>query len=371
MLIFFKKLFLFLIPVGLFFVFPIAVFVLSREYYSIRDAINYQKQNKEALIGFAYSNDLPGLKERLVSEKNPEILALGTSITGQFRKEFFVEPATFATASNGAITLDEMKTFIEKLPADNKTKLIILGFRSQTFLDINEANVKEKFSLSGVLLKARLIYWDYLAGKFSLKDLWDQSQNTKNIGVNAFINNEGFREDGSYQYSKILTDPNRQNILKATIDSFVEGYQKNRESAGYRYAFSEATITSLNELLALCQQKNIYVIGFLTPYPPDKYQEIIRLDDVYKERALQLPKTVKKVFSDYGFDFYNFSDISILGLDKNNTEFVDSVHGTDKLYLRMTIYMAERNKQLLKYVDISKDRKLLENTKNDFLEFSL
>jgi len=371
MLIFLKKFFLFLLPLGLFFVFPLAVFVLSKEYYSVDNAILYQIKNQSAIIGFAYRNDNRGLKEMLVASKNPEVLALGTSITGQFRKEFFIESANFITASNAVVTLDEMKSFIEKLPPDNRTKLIIFGFGEEAFQDATKSPPKEKWSLSEVLIKSRLIYWDYLAGKFSLKDLWGQPRNMKNIGVNAFINNEGFREDGSYQYARILTNPNRKEVLKTTIDGVVTGYQKDRKGTGYQYPVSDKIIESLNELLALCQKKNMYVIGFLSPYPPERYQEIIRLDDVYTERALQLPKTVGKVFSDYGFDFYNFSDISVLGLDKNNTEFADSTHGTDKLFLRITMHMAERNKQLQKYVDLSKVQELLQNTKNDFLEFSL
>lgn len=371
MLFFFKKLFIFLLPIGLFFAFPLTVFFLSKEYYSVSGAIDYQTKNPEALVGFAYGGDDQAFKGMLVAQKNPEVFALGASITGEFRKEFFIESANFVTASNAVVTFNDMKSFIKNLPADNKTKIIIFGFTArQTFFseDAPKNAQKTHTTAATILDRSRLIYWQYLTGKFSLQNLWYQSQNAKKIGMSASINNDGFRADGSYQYEKILTDPNRKEILQSSVNGFISEYQKNRALSGYQNSVSNATIAELTELLQLCQKKNIYAIGFLQPYPPAVYEEFTNLNDASAKRVSELSKTIEKIFSNHNFAFYDFSDISVLGLQKNNTEFVDWGHGTDKLYLRMVISMAKKNKELQKYVDIQKNQRLLQNTTKDFID---
>jgi hypothetical protein len=367
MLVFLKKVFLFILPVGLFFAFPLVVFIVSKEYYSVPKAIRYQTENPEALVGFAYGGDDISFKEKLVAEKNPEVFALGASITGEFRKEFFIESANFVTASNAVVTINDMKSFVENLPLDNKTKLIIFGFTArQTFFSPDMSNSKKtKMTAATLLDRSRLIYWQYMTGKFSLKTLWEKSRSAKKIGMTAYINNDGFRGDGSYQYDKILTDSNRKEILQSSIDGFLSDYQKNRELSGYEHPFLDTTTNSLVELLELCKKKNIYAIGFLQPYPSEMYQEFTKFSDSNMKKT---SKTLEEIFTDNDFAFFDFSDISVLGLKKNNTEFVDWGHGTDKLYLRMVMHMAEKNEELRNYVDMTKDRQLLQNTKKDFID---
>lgn len=366
---FIKKLLIFLTPICFFFAFSLAVFVLGREYYSASDALMSQKQDPRAIIGFAYSTPA-NLKQLLITEKNPEVFALGTSRTGQFRKEFFNDPKIFATASNSVVSIDGMKTFIEELPADSKTRLVILGLDQIMFASSHptETAPGSSFERFRSFFSGRWItvLTDYFSGKFSFKQLLDQSRNTSNVGLNALINADGFREDGSYQYSRILTNPNRIENLRASVDAIVTMFKKDPSLSDYKEPVSDSVISSLNELLAVSKKRNIYVIGFLPPYPAATYQELMSLNDTYVNRVLQLPKIIGKNFQDNGFAFYDFSDSMILG--NHDTEFVDSAHGADKMYLRMTIYMAERNKEFAKYVDIQKDKRLLENSKKDFLE---
>ena len=55
--------------------------------------------------------------------------------------------------------------------------------------------------------------------------------------------------------------------------------------------------------------------------------------------------------------------------DGKNTEFVDAVHGTDLMYLKMFMYMAERSKSIRNYVDIDKLNFFLKESTGDFLSF--
>ncbi|MCX6738817.1 MAG: hypothetical protein NT098_02055 [Candidatus Parcubacteria bacterium] len=364
-----KRLFLFLLPFALFFSFPVFILFVSRESYSIEQAVQTQKKYPEAIVGFAYSN-ISGYQQMLVNEKNPAVFALGNSHTGQFRKAFFIQSSNFITAGNGVGTIDGMNTFIENLPKNNTTKVLIIGLDQFMFSSpsLVEGAPDTGYERTRDLLSGRwkTFYLDFFAKKFSINSLFSQSQKTKNIGLIGVTRGQGFREDGSYQYVWMLTKPNREETLKNAIDTSILLIKENRSSSPSNAPFSSKSIASLNKLLILCQKKNIYVIGFLSPYPLSIYQEDMSINDLYKKRILEFPKVVNGIFSNYGFALYDFTNSSILG--NRDTEFVDQGHGTDKLYLRMVIYMAERNKQLAKYVDIAKDKELLKNTKRDFIE---
>jgi hypothetical protein len=364
-----KKFILFLLPLGLLFIFPVFVFVASKEYYSPEQALLFQQKNPKTIVGFAYSGDSATFKELLVTKKNPAVFSLGTSRVGEFRKEFFHDSEQFVTASNAISSIDDMKTFVEKLPSNNQQKILILGLDQNMFWSSRSKESKRQSNFERMkkffLIEWKEPYLDYFSGKFSPKELWKKSANSKNIGLSGIIKNDGFRNDGSYQYSTLLTVKEREKTLKVSIDALVTMFQKERSSSDFKEPVSKKALSSLNELLMLCKKRNIHVIGFLPPYPSVTYHELIRVDDIYKERMLQLPKIAKKVFSDYGFTFFDFSDSTILG--EHDNEFVDSAHATDKYYLRMTIFMAKKDKQLEKYVDIQKAQQLLKNTENDFM----
>ncbi len=369
---FLKKFFLFLAPFGLIFILPITVFLLSREYYTIDRALLVEKEHPNAVIGLAYSN-ISGLKNALVAKNNPTVFALGTSRTGQFRKEFFTASSTFVTASNSVVSIDGMKKFIEELPDDNKTEIVILGLDPNMFLpsylheypsETDYERLKDLF-----LGRWRNFYIAYFSGRFSIKELWIRSGQTESIGLTGIMREEGFRPDGSYQYRKKLSEPNREELLKSDMDTSISLLRANRSNPYYnQYSdpFSKDVILSLDELLTLCQKKHLYVVAYIPPFPPLVYQELIRLPDGQKENVLQLPAALRETLSRHDFDFYDFSDSTILG--KHDNEFIDPSHGTDKYYLRMILYMAERNKRLSEYVDIPKDNKLLQNANKDYLD---
>jgi len=368
---FVKQLFIFLLPLGLILVFPLVIIFLGREYYSGSDAVRFQAQHPDAIVGMAYSRFYFDYKKRLISEKKPTVFSLGTSRTQEFREEFFIDSSRFVTASNGAETVDEMTTFIKELPRNNSTKLVIVALEPDIFRSSWSKEmpiIREPLLLPITLLrKWRSFYMDYFSGKFSLRGLWKNSWETNNIGLRAIMNEDGFRKDGSFQWKEFVS-PNESAIkenLKIAIDSEISGIKIKRNTSVNKEPLSLGSIASLENFLNLCRKKNIQVIGFLPPVPPDILKEIMSVDDTYKKRTLQFPKVLGRIFSDNGFEYYDLSDVSTFGGTEN--EFADQVHGTDKLYLRMVIYMAERNKDIGSYVDLSKNRRLLESISGDFI----
>ena len=64
-----------------------------------------------------------------------------------------------------------------------------------------------------------------------------------------------------------------------------------------------------------------------------------------------LSSRVSNISIKYDFTFFNLTDIRKIG--GKNTEFVDYIHGTDKLFLRSFLYMYKNSKILDPYVDVN------------------
>jgi len=370
MIIFIKKLIIFLIPIGLIFIFPILVFFLSREYYPISEVVANQAKKPDIVYGASYSFLDRSYKKSLMVSRQPEVIALGSSRIMQLRQEFFIEPNKFTNAGGGALGLDEMVKFIQELPSDHRVKLIILDLDQEVFKPLSFVVQNEAEKPNGILkwlsTDWKRVYLDYFYGKFSLKQLFQRSMATENIGLNSLINGNGFRADGSYQYGKMLSNPNHQSNLVTELSIVSSAIERDRGSFLYGDKISPTAISSLNDILKLATERNIDVVGFLPPYPNQFYQQIARVDDVYQKNMTSLPKEIDHVFSQYHFNFYDFSDIKILGA--SDQEFVDPQHGTDKLFLRLAIYMAERDPLLSKYFDLERLNKTLRETKGDYLQ---
>lgn len=364
---FLLKVVIFLLSLGVLFIFPTIVIILSREYYSPEAAVTLQESHPGALYNLSYVTSFAPYKEALVAARAPVIIAAGASRSVEFRQQFFSNPDAFTNAALPGGSLEDVEASLDYLIAHNPSiKVIILSLDSEDFdpnfsrpgLDTTD-NVYEWYR-SGW----RTNYLDYFAGKFTLSKLYERSQSTDDIGLSSLINHDGFRGDGSYQYSKILSDPQHAQAIAAQIVQSVDDINKNRY-LHFGNSTSQPALDSLSRALALCKSRGVYVVGFLPPFPQQMYQAMLSKDDAYKATVLGLPQKLQNIFSAYGFGFYNFSDDVLIGA--SDTEFIDAGHGTDKMYLRMSMYLAEHDKALQAYFDEDAMRALLKNTNTDYL----
>lgn len=375
MLIFLKKVIIFLLPVLLLFILPAAVIFFGREYVSSRDVVKIQTMYPDAIFSFAY-NDISFIpyKKLLIEEKKPTIIALGTSRVMQIRKEFFKEPEMFVNAGGGAKTLEDMKLFLEELPTDSRVKTVILGLDQTMFHDVSESPEKRTedvlpLRVANILTSmSRRMYLDYAAHKYSFSALVDASGSSHNIGLSAIMHGDGFRSDGSYVYYQASVDPDLFTKVEKELQ------QRGTEIQGYQDEFSdeqkqqmEVHLQTLSEILALCKRKGIAVVGFMPPYPPTVYNAFMGTKSFYRVMLTTTPKRVADIFSEYGYSFFNLSSVETFGGDE--TEFVDVIHGTDGMYSKIMIYLSERTKDLNGYTDIHSLKEMLKNTKGAFLPF--
>lgn len=375
MITFIKKLIIFLIPIGLVFILPGIVVFFGREYTSIKEVVKIQKEFPEAIFGFSYS-ETPFFtyKQLITKDKNPEVVTLGTSRVMQIRKEFFIKPETFVNAGGAARSLKEAKLFIEQLPKGSNVKLIILGIDQEVLYGeySNIGDMNEKSLLGRVLdttvVDSRRMYLDYLSHKYSLSKIIDEYKRTHNVGISAIINGDGFREDGSYKYSKEEGDINLYQSVQGQVDKKVEKIKLSSESVQeYNSKELKSNLVVINDILKLCKDKNIKIIVFMPPEHPDFYNAMINSTGLYHEMIKTGPKALGELLKSQGVIFFDLADINIFGGKK--TEFVDAVHGTDVMYLRMMIYMTERDKNLNKYVNINQLSGILRSTEGAFLKF--
>src|SRR3989344_7099906 len=126
------KVAVFLLPIALLFAFPVTVFLLGREEYSTKIAVQMQSIDPDIILGKAYTdtdNTAIFYKTQLVREKNPEIITMGSSRTMEFRKEFFSQPEAFVGASFSAAYAEQFEDFIRDLPPRGRVIVLGLGHR--------------------------------------------------------------------------------------------------------------------------------------------------------------------------------------------------------------------------------------------------
>lgn len=371
MIDFLKKVILFSLPVLGLFLFPSVVILTAREYVSFKDIVHTQEVFPESLFGFAYNGvSFYPYKEYLVRTKDPEVIALGTSRVMQFRKEFFTKDSVFINAGGAGKSLEDMENFVRNLPNQSSVRVIILGLDREILIgpylsqDKKEEDLLPiRFSKIAVLMSRR-IYLDYANKKFFLKDIFSTSKSTNHIGLVALLHGDGFRADGSYKYGSATKNLGRVSYVESQIKSYIETSANfsNKDTASVLKNL-EQNLRAVERIILLAKEKNITIVGIMPPYPTPVHQIIKEQDKTLVTLSLELSEIFKKK----GFSFFDFSSIEVFG--GKETEFVDAIHGTDVMYLKMVIYMAEHSNSLDAYINVPSLVNILKKIKGDFLEF--
>ncbi len=367
MLVFIKKILFFTLPTLLLFAIPAFVIFEGREYFSTKDVVEVQLEHPESIFGFAY-NDISfyPYKELLVATKNPKVIALGTSRVMQFREQFFTEEAQFVNAGGAGKSLADMERFISSLPAKSGIGVIILGLDMELFTEKGSVSENKERLLpvrfvTTVIPMSRRIYLDYLSGKLHIENIIAANNTTNNIGLSALLFKNGFRSDGSYQYAGAMTNPDRLSYIetefKQAVSKIKDDGDKDRAE---QMAYLEQNSQIVNRVLIAAKQKGITVIGIMPPYPTSVYKEMLLRDKLLPLVTNSLSDTFKA----QGMPFLDFSSIETFG--GRDTEFVDGIHGTDLMYLKMMFKLKER-KDVKGYINEERLRGLLQNAEKDFL----
>ena len=133
----------------------------------------------------------------------------------------------------------------------------------------------------------------------------------------------------------------------------------------YSDEISTPALNELRDFLKKAKDRNIFVVGLLPPHDPRL--DIALRDSVlhgeYQRQAIELITRLNALFVKFGFEFHDFGDTTALGGAAN--EMLDLTHGSEKVYLRLMIQMAEKSPVLKKYLDNKKLAKLLVESKDN------
>ncbi len=367
MLVFLKKIIIFTLPILLLFAAPTFIIFEGREYFSIKDVVETQLKHPESIFGFAY-NDISfyTYKELLVAKNNPKVIALGTSRVMQFREQFFTEEAQFINAGGAGKSLADVERFINGLSSESGIEVIILGLDKELFMVKSRASQNEERVLpirfvTTVITMSRRIYLDYLSGKLHIQNIIKANIASNNIGLSALLLKNGFRSDGSYQYASAMTDPGRLSYIEAEFKQAVSKIKDDGDKdRAEQMAYLEENSKIVERVLVSAKQKGITVIGIMPPYPTSVYKEMLLNDKLFPLVTASLSDTFKA----HDMPFFDFSSIETFG--GRDTEFVDGIHGTDLMHLKM-MFKIKESKDVKAYVNENRLRDLQKEAEKDFL----
>jgi hypothetical protein len=325
------------------------------EFVTAAQAVQAQSSDRQVLFGQAYSNRTRAYKWHAVRLRRPEVLALGSSRVLQFRSEAF--SSRFFNAGGNADCLEDLGAFLFDLPEDARPAQVIVGLDQWWFNGTYTApgcrsdQATESPALSAFTGAWLDTWWDALAGKFTLADVLaaPRVDGESRIGLNAWLNRNGFRNDGSYLYGGIIGDP--ENPAKNADYRFLGTIARIRAGAA-RFtpgrSVDDGRVSVFREFLRQCRARRIHVTAFLPPFP----RAVLNAMHGFRGRfdyMEALPSRLGRVAAEEGVFLGDMTDLAALGF--SDLEAIDGYHCSEKAYLAVLIRLAQSDPTLASHVN--------------------
>lgn len=269
---------------------------------------------------------------------------MGTSRTMQFRHYFFNPAFTFYNAGGGISNIHEFLYFLEQTQATPQVLIISLDqyFFNSVWVGTNSVTCDYKYSCSPttmLLSNMRSIYGKLIDGRIRLTQL----RKSSNIGLLAKCDGEGFRQDGSYFYNRIINNPSLSKDFQFQ-DTYLQIEEGSRRFV-YNDSVCQYSVEILDCFLTYCYNHSIEVIAYLPPYAPAVWKKMIATGNY--SYMTRIDRVIRPLFEKYKYTLYDFSDGETFG--SNNVEFIDGFHGSEKTYLRMMLEMIRKDSSISSY----------------------
>lgn len=304
------------------------------------------------LFGPAYTDNTTSYKLRAVLRRRPEVVVLGSSRVMPIRTEFFRRGVSFYNAGARVRRVEYFNDFLERLPAGGEPRVIIAGLDQWLFapglivptgaaLELTRPDPTPVQILGNRL---RVIFRDYLVGKYTLRGLMSEKSGALSFGTRARVQGRGFRNDGSYRFT-VEADPEvQEKVFQAALrDMVAPGVMAYAPGL----TVSSEVVGEVRRFLLACRARGIYVVGFLPPFRHRILEVLTSAPDRYGYLAKIAP-TLAPVFEEAGFGFFDFSDLARLGA--SDEEALDTMHMSEKAYVRLFVEMVRRDAVLRRFV---------------------
>ena len=351
-----RRLALFLSPLLLVLLAPVFVLWRSGELLALqpqRVASIQQAAPSLLLYGPAFSNCTKLYKLEGARMAAADVLVLGTSRSMQIRSGLFHPDTRFYNAGGGASRVGHFRDFLSGLSADQQPKLMLVSLDQWFFNGRTEAYPEASFAQSVSRCSNALnlvqsswadIYRDLASGRVHLVS----SPHPSYIGLNAQVQSNGFRNDGSYFYGRITAE--RDNPAAYEDFHFQQTYRRMADGTGRFEPASEPDPRLLQELgrfLDEAKRRGIHVIGFIPPFAPSVDDAMAR-----SGRYTYIPRlfpAIEPIFRARGFTAMDFTDRRQIGIDDGGV--VDGVHAPERAQSPRLSALLDADPELGKYTD--------------------
>ena len=271
--------------------------------------------------------------------RQPDVLMAGSSRVLQFRAQFFDQaPGTFYNAGAPAWQLDDAYKLLDGLTFT--PRVLILGLDQPWFNDAyaGETIPAPVSDFAHVFMVNRGFLQDVFSGEaFDIGQYLGRVEpghggrvaSNVALGLRAIRDGHGFRNDGSEQYGDFLVAHwlYPENERQRHLDDLRNG----TDMYVFGDTVSAARVRQLDDLLGWCQERGIFVIGYLPSYMPTLYQQLIA--DGKHSYVEKLDGAIAPLFAGRGFAYFDFSDGAALGA--SDEDFFDGWHGSERINLRL------------------------------------
>ena len=359
---------IFTLPLIVFFSIPLYILTVTGEGFKNIESIVSGRE--KYLIGYAYNEQNYGyLKYLNIAKSQYNVISAGTSRVLPFTNNMFT--ASFYNAGYTINIIDDFIPFLENIPSSKTPDYLIAGLDQPMFNEawnssysISEKNKWQQSFYKYPIANTFINVWkDIINRKYGFK--FHTDKNIQYIGINAVVNNTGFRNDGSMFYG-IQIDRLIRNDPSAIDYCFSNTYERiNKGNSRFEYGDSVdvKVMPKLHELLQYCQNRQIKLVAFLPPYADSVFDRMLKSG---KYGYIQkIYNCIKPAFDEFGFEIYDFSSASLC--DSNDNEMIDGFHGGEVTYLKILIKMLESESSLSNVVNKSQLENDLKNKSNNFI----
>ncbi|MGM9539264.1 hypothetical protein [Anaerovibrio sp.] len=338
-----------------------------RELYSDDEILS---ESDDILLGSAITESSL-IKFKIVEQKKPKVVAIGSSRVMQFRSNYFIDKDFFTMGGTAGSLMDADKTF-KKIKKSYTPDVVILGvdlwwlnpnFSHVSTLgcldEIRESKYKKYFQL----IKFMKDNAEMRGMLFHLDDIKERDAvgGRRTVGLSAAVKSDGYRlADGSYQYGHFLTAD-----FKTAAELFQDTHKRLDDRNRRFEAADDIDYREFERLKSLVREMTkagCHVIVFLPPFPDEIYSRMSSNDE-WRFFLANFENSVKECCAEEKVQFFDFSNVLWVG--SNDDECLDGFHGSEMTYTKIVKAMLA-DKVFAEYVNSDYLNYVLEHPANRF-----